>query len=875
MRKKPIPSPPRWAQRFLEWYCRPELLEDLEGDLQEFFGRNLAKHGLRKARLIYIIDVIKFFRAYTVRPPKFLSSMNYPTIIRNYFKTSFRSLAKNKLFSTINIVGLAISMSVGLLLITFVAELKHFDDFHANYDRIYRVINTYHEPGEDPDEYASTSILTGKRIEASLPGIEDMVILNRNFQKDLQTDEKILPFLGLWASKDFFRVFSFELLSGNAEAALEAPYSIVLTETAAKRLFDKIEVVGEEVTVGDDKYNITAVMKDPPPNSHFKFEMLGSMITQDNKMKAAQDESWLHWFYMWSNYVYLVLPDQIELATVQAGLDQISQEENKQFEKRSIELNLQPLNEVVMSRNLSNQIGFNFGTQLIWILIGLALVVMLSACFNYTNLSIARALRRSKEVGIRKVVGASRSQVFLQFVMEAILIAFLSLLFSYLVFLMIRPGFLSIEPRFLSRIFLRPNPVIFLYFAGLAVVIGLLAGFFPALFFSRIDPVKVIKDISKLRLFKHVNVRKGLITFQYILSISFIIAVSIIYKQYKYALNFDLGFTTENILNIDLQGNSPVLLKQELESLADVTDISASKMVLSIGDTYSSTIKYQDPLDSTYIFYNAIDENYLDLHEHQLIAGNNFRPATTEEKEESEVIVNEKTLERFQLGTATEAIGKELTIGGTKMQIIGVVKDFHHSTLWNKMRYFAFRNDPTEYGMLNLKIASSDISVTMNRLEAAWKKIDPIHPFRARFYEEDIEAAYSETTGMIKIIGFLAFLAISIASFGLLGMVVFTTETRVREISIRKVLGATERGLFFLLSKGFISLLVIASLIAIPATYYLCDKVIFAEMAYRAPIGILELFLGTFLVISIALLAISSQTLRVARANPANTLGTE
>ena len=501
-----------------------------------------------------------------------------------------------------------------------------------------------------------------------------------------------------------------------------------------------------------------------------------------------------------------------------------------------------------------------------------------SSCILYidspTNEHLKRK-RRSKEVGIRKVVGASRSQVFLQFVMEAILIAFLSLLFSYLVFLIIRPGFLSIEPNFLSRIFLRPNPVIFLYFAGLAIVIGLLAGFFPALFFSRIDPVKVIKDISKLRLFKHVNVRKGLITFQYILSISFIIAVSIIYKQYKYALNFDLGFTTENILNIDLQGNSPGLLKQELESLADVTDISASKMVLSIGDTYSSTIKYQDPLDSTYVFYNAIDENYLDLHEHQLIAGSNFRPATTEEKEESEVIINEKTLERFKLGTAAEAIGKELTISGTKMQIIGVVKDFHHSTLWNKMRYFAFRNDPTGYNVLNLKIASSDISVTMNRLEAAWKKIDPIHPFRAKFYEEDIEAAYSETTGMIKIIGFLAFLAISIASFGLLGMVVFTTETRVREISIRKVLGATERGLFFLLSKGFISLLVIASLIAIPATYYLCDKVIFAEMAYRAPIGILELFLGTFLVISIALLAISSQTLRVARANPANTLGTE
>lgn len=875
MKQHPNPSPPRWAQRFLEWYCRPDLLEDLEGDLEEYFGRNLTKHGWHKARLIYVVDVIKFFRPYTVKSPNFLPSMNHLTIIRNYFKTSFRSLAKNKLFSTINIMGLAISMSIGLLLITFVMELKQFDTFHTKYHRIYRVINTYQAQGERAEPCASTSILAGKRIQTSLPGIEDLVILNRNFRKDLETGEKVLPLRGLWASEDFFRVFSFELLSGNADVALTKPYSLVLTETAAQKLFGQVSVVGEVVTIDEDKYYITAVMKDPPANSHFQFEMLGSMITQDNKMMAQQDERWLHWANMWSNYVYLVLPEDTDLSTVEAGLAKIAATENSQLENRNIELHLQPLSEVVISRNLSNQLGFNFGTLLIWILTGLALVVILSACFNYTNLSIARALRRSREVGIRKVVGASRSQVFLQFVTEAVLIAFLSLVFSYLVFLSIRPGFLTIEPKFLSRIFLRPNAMIFVYFMGLALIIGLVAGFFPALFFSRIDPVKVIKDVSKLRLLKHVNLRKVLITFQYVLSIAFIIAVSIIYKQYKHALNFDLGFTTENILNIDLQGNSPMLLRQELESLSDVTAISASKMVLSIGDTYSSTVKHENPLDPTYIYYNSVDDQYLALHDHEIIAGENFRSPTTENKEESEVIINEKTLERFELGTPSEAIGKELTIGGTQMQIIGVVKDFHHSTLWNKMRYFAFRNQPTSFNVLNLKIASADISVTMNRLEAAWKKVDPIHPFKARFYDEDIETAYSETTGVIKIVGFLAVLAISIASFGLLGMVVFSTETRVREISIRKVLGATERALFLRLSRGYVGLLFIASLIAIPMAYYLCDQVVFAEMAYRAPVGILELFLGTFIVIGIALLAISSQTLKVARANPASTLGTD
>lgn len=873
MKKKP--TPPRWADRFLEWYCRPDLLEDLQGDLREYFGRNLTAHGERRARLIYIIDVIKFFRGYTVRSPKYTYPMNHLTIIQNYFKTSFRNLAKNKLFSTINIIGLAISMSVGLLLITFVTELKNFDTFHANYDRIYRVNNTYHAPGEEPDYYASTSILAGRKIETTLSGVEDLVIINRAFQRDLVVGEKTLAIKGLWASDGFFRVFSFDLLSGNAESALNDPYTLVLTETSALKLFGRISVVGEVVSIEDENYTVTGVMKDPPTNSHIQFEMLGSLITQENKMQAAQNSQWLNWSFMWSNYVYLLLPEEGNVESVQEGLTQIALKENTQLGKTKIDLSLQPLSEVVISKPLSNQLGFNFGTLFIWILSGLAFVVILSACFNYTNLSIARALRRSKEVGIRKVVGASRSQVFLQFVTESILIALLSLLFSYLVFLLIRPGFLTIDPDFLSRIFLRPAVGAYFYFALLAMMIGLLAGFFPALFFSRIDPVKVIKDVSKLRLFKHVNVRKGLITFQYILSICFIVAVSIGYKQYKYSLNFDLGFNTENILNIDLQGNAPDILKQELDQLPDVTDISASMMVLSVGDTYSSTIKYEDPLDSTHIFHNSIDENYLSLHDHELIAGENFRALSTEEKEESEVIVNEKTLERFKLGTPADAIGKELTISGKRMQIIGVVKDFHHSTLYNKIRYFAFRNDPAVHRVLNLKIASADIGVTMNRLQAVWKKIDPVHPFKARFYDEDIQEAYSETTGMIKIIGFLALLAISIASFGLLGMVVFTTETRVKEISIRKVLGATERGLFFLLSRGFISLLIIASLIAIPITYYLFDQLIFAEMVYRAPVGPLELLLSAGIVIVIALLAISSQTIRVARANPAETLGAE
>lgn len=875
MKEQPTYRPPRWAERLLEWYCRPELLEDLQGDLIEYFNRNVQEKGIRAARLVFVVDVIKFFRPYTVKQPKISHPMHNLTVLRNYFKSAARSLGKNKLFSTINILGMAISMSVGLLLIAFVADLKHFDAFHAGYDRIYRVINTWREPGEEPGQFASTSILAGKRIRESAPGIEEAVIINRGFNRDLSVEGKKLPIKGLWASENFFRVFSFELLSGNPETALKTPYSIVLSETAARKLFNSADATGKTVDIDTTRYTVTGVVRDPPRNSHIQFEMLGSLITMDNRMQAAQDKHWLSWTNMWNNYVYLLLPEQGDPEAVQRQLQVIADQENKPGDKVTIDMHLQPLSKVVIGPSLSNELGFHIQELLILVLTGLAFVVIVSACFNYTNLSVARALRRSREVGIRKVVGASRGQVFLQFLVESVLIATLAVVFGYLMFLVIRPGFLGIDAHFSDHVTLRPALQTYLYFVFLAVGVGILAGIFPALFFSRIDPVKVIKDISQLKLFRHVNVRKVLITFQFALSICFMVAVGIGYKQYSYSLNFDLGFNTHNILNINMQGNSPELLKREVGELPEVTGISASMMIPSVGETYSATVKYQDPMDSTYLYFNNVDENYIPLHEHELIAGRNFRPAVADSTDDREIIVNEKTLQRFGLGSPLEAVGKELAIEGEKVQIIGVIRDFHHGKLDEPIRYFAFRRNPEQLRYLNLQIASADMPATVSRLQAAWKKIDAVHPFEARFYDEEIQRAYAELSAIIKIIGFLAFLAISIASLGLLGMVVFTTETRLKEISIRKVLGATEGRLIFLLSRGFLYLLIAAGAVAIPLTWLLFDRVLFADIVYRAPIGFIELFSGALAVIGIALLAISSQTIRVARANPAETLGRE
>ena len=435
------------------------------------------------------------------------------------------------------------------------------------------------------------------------------------------------------------------------------------------------------------------------------------------------------------------------------------------------------------------------------------------------------------------------------------------------------------DRMFQEIVSLQPTLTTYLYFILLAIGVGVLAGFFPALFFSRINTAKVLKDFSSIQLFRHVNIRKVLIVFQYTLSLAFIVAVSLGYRQYKYSVAFDLGLTTENILNIGLQGNKSELVLKELAELPEVKQASKSMYVTAVGMQVSGNVRYNDPTDSSTVYYNEVDENFIPLHNMKLLAGENFKASVSGNANDAGVIINEKLLKWMNLKDPQKAIGEDIFLDGEKIKVIGVMKDFHYSTIQNPIENFVFRyyaKDPVSWsGVINLKIQSDDLPAFMTKLDYAWKKVDPIHPIEAKFYDDRIADAYDELSGMIKIIGFLAFLAISIASMGLLGMVVFTTETRLKEISIRKVLGASEGNLIILMSRGFIFLLAIASLIAIPSIYLLFDQVIFESINYRAPIGFIDLFAGTFVVLSIAVLAISSQTFRVARINPATTLRNE
>lgn len=791
------------------------------------------------------------------------------------------------MFSFINVVGLAISMSVGLLLIAFVLDMRSYDRFNKHGERIYRITNVLTENRKQTGKFATTSIKTGKLIRQKLTGIEEVATMRSDFSQDAKVGDNILPIKGFWADPSVFRIFSYPMLEGNPETALKDPYSIVLTQTAARKLFGTENVLGKVIRFDTQDYQVTGLMKDIPFFSHMNFEALVSLSTAEQLNK--NDTNFEKWTNMSSSYVYLLLPENANMKSIQSQLDAIAREENLAEENTKIQLELLPLYSIVVGENFRaseggpGSVGPHMSPTVLWILGGLALVVILSACFNYTNLSIARAMRRFKEVGIRKAIGAQKSQVWQQFLVESTMISLGALLLSFILFLILRPQLINLAPEMQRMVKLELTWLMVIAFIVFSVAVGIIAGFPPALFFSKVNAINALRNESSVKGFKHATFRRALVVTQYTLTLIFITTTAIGYVQYKNILAFDLGFNTENILNIDIQGNTPDGFTKELSEMPEVKAVSRSLIITSVGNAWGGFMKYKDSRDSALVMTNNIDENYLALHEYKLIAGGNFMARPTTADAVREIIVNEQVLKRFNISNrdAEKAIGQEITFSSfnlpdRKMTIVGVIKDFHYGKVDNLIEPVAFMSwTPGQRAVINAKIQSKDLPATMAKIESAWKKIDRVHPFEAKFYDQEIEDAYSEFSTIIKIIGFLSILAISIASMGLLGMVAFTTETRLKEISIRKVMGASSGSLIYLLSKGFLIMLSVSALIALPVTYLFFEKYVLTNFPYHTPVQIAELFVGLLVVLIIAFIMIGSQTMKAAQTNPVKVLKSE
>jgi len=862
--------PPQFYQRLFRWFCKGEIYAELEGDLEEEFHLHTQQYGLKRARSIYRKEVIKMLRPSVVRAFRSrLYPSNQTAMIKNYALVALRNLQRNKLFSAINIVGLSVSMAVALITIAFITEVNSYDSFHENSDRIWRVNNYRLQENGESTAYATSSILAGQMLRDDFPGIGKVASVYNSLNGDVKKGAETHPVRGYFVSPEFLEVFTFPLLYGNPETALKEPYSLVVTETVALRIFNRKDVVGEVVERYERPYQITGVLKDIPSNSHMKFQALASLSTYQATERGRQSTS--DWNNMWSSYVYLLLPEGTTAETAQVWLDQLSAQEKGKGHRFDIDIKMESLASIFPGDGKYNQIYTVMPRENVTSMIILTLIVVFSACFNYANLSIARSLKRAKEIGVRKVVGAAKSQIFVQFIAEAILVSLLSLGLAYLLFRVIRPEFLELNFYISRTVSLDLSTNIYLQFFLFAIVIGFLAGMFPALLMTRLKPVRILKGVASLGTNRKFSIRKVLIGMQFTLSMGFAILVTLAYKQYKFALNFDLGYTTENILNVQMQDNDPELIKSALESVPEVLGISLSSMVPSTGGLNSDDARLLMGRDSITTYSIMIDDNYLENMGHELLTGQNFNSDLVTDQ----MIVNEQFIEKMGLPSNEEALGTRVSYYRDTFRIVGVVKDFHYGTVYNEVKPFSFLQRTNNFYYANLKVASNDMVATMNKLSNAWETVDTDHDFEASFFAEDIERTYNALSSSMKTYGMLAIVAISISILGLLGMAAYAAEARIKELTIRKVLGATAYNLLILLSKNFFFIILISAGIAIPLSMQLFKTRVIQDMEYSIDVGFWELSSGALLVIFIALATIGSQARKAAKANPAETLRNE
>jgi putative ABC transport system permease protein len=799
-------------------------------------------------------------------------------MFKSILTTALRNILRNRSFSLINLIGLSISMSLALLIIVVIREQYSFDKFHADDERIYRVNTRAIRVNGGTEDYASSPMPVAEALRVDYTLVEDMVRVNRRFNGDAVYGNVNVPLRGLLADQSFLEVFNFQLEKGNPSTALNDPRSVVLTHDAKEKLFGDHEALGKPITIsGYGEFIVTGVLKTFPGKTHFDFEILGSMtvlptLEKDGIVGQATD----NWNDYYSTYTYFKIKKGKEKEDVEKALATIASENYKglrlETRDKGYEFFLINLADITPGPIMSNQMGQGMPELLIYFLGMLVGIVMLMACFNYTNLMIAKSLTRAREIGVRKIVGAQRFQVFLQFVGEAVIFSVICLAFSYLIMQLLKPGFmqLNIAREFATQ--LNEDLTLYFYFFLFAVGVGIIAGLLPAGYLSAFKPASVLKD-SNIKVYSRLTFRKALIVTQFTLSIAFIIVVLVVYRQVNYMVTTDYGINDKNILNIRLQGMPYEKLANEIKTLPGVVSVGGVSHPLGTWADGASDYK-RNPGDEPFVMRDfVVDENYIDNLEMVFLSGENFDPSK-QGVNESQVILNEQALPMFNLKDPVSAIGQSIYISDSVMlTIIGVVKDFHFRPLSYQIGPLALRYRTVDLNFVSARIVLSQKDVIIASTEAIWKKLDPIHPVEYKMMEDEIDEAYTQGgfTDVLTIVGYISFLAISLACLGMLGMAMYSTQTRMKEIGVRKVMGATSRQVAVLLSKTFLILMIIATTIGIPIGYFFGDLFL-STYAYKIEISAGLILIGISIVGLLGIITVWSQTWRAASSNPVKSL---
>jgi len=796
-------------------------------------------------------------------------------MFKNYFKTAFRNLARNKVYSFINVAGLSLGLTCAMLIMLYVKDEVSFDRFHKNVSNIYRIARK----SKDNHENGTTGFLQGPRFTQNVPGIKSFVRVQGG-SEDIKKGTEVQEQDGvLSVDSNFFSVFTLPLLSGNPATCLTEPHSIVLSEDAAKKYFATTDVVGKVLMVKEDTsfvpYKVTAVAKRCPQNSSLQFEALLPFKVSDADAKDTHN-----WFNSFLN-TFVVLDDKANLQTVEKQMQSFYVADAKSTFYEMLKNDggnpddipmgtyfLQPYLDMHLNTELPAGNGLTNASNPMYsyLLSGIALFVLLIACINFVNLTIARSVKRAKEIGIRKVMGSDRKQLIYQFLGESFFLCTIAFVLAIALVQLLLPLFNELANKALAISYLSDAKLIAGYIA-LYIITGLLAGFYPALVLSGYNPVQTL--YSRFQIAGKNYLQKSLVVLQFALASFLIIATDTIYAQFNLLTKTDLGYDDNNLVIINkngLKNTDAAVFKNELLKNPNIVGVS----VKNAGEWGTGT---KNSVGSTVYFAGAtVDENYLPLLKIPLIAGRNFSAAFPADSAQS-IIVNESFV---KAANWKNPVGETINILGSSNQtyrVIGVVKDYHFASLTKKITPQLF-NMNGSYGTYYIKIKPNIAATSLKWIQKTYQQFYPMSSYSYVFKNDENRKQYAEVEKWKQIILFSAILTIFISCIGLFGLSVLSAEKRTKEIGIRKVLGASVQQIVTKLSTDFIKLVVIALIIASPLVYIAANKWL-QNYPYRIGINSWMFIGAALLVVFIALLTVSFQAIKAASANPLKSLRTE
>nr|WP_293837396.1 ABC transporter permease [uncultured Arsenicibacter sp.] len=859
-------KPPRLATRLLHWFCPPHLAEELEGDLDELFQQRIREAGLRQAQWRYLRDVISLV-------PLALAQRNTDTVfsqkptntimIRNYFKIAWRTLLHQKGYSLINVTGLALGLAACIVISLIVRNELTYDSYHKKADRTYRM--TVHGLDYNP----SVSFAVAPAFRTDFPEAEHVSQFFYRPEGMIKAGNQRFSEKGFaFADSAFSQVFDFNWLAGDAKTALTEPNTIVLTESLAKKYFGDRNPMGQLLRLNNRlDLRVTGIISDLPANTHLRFNFLVSWESVRKDMDMA------HFWSIAGGSLYIVLPEHLNPERISARFPAfLTKNWDEQIRQDKGMLLLQPLREIHFDQRYLNQITMPRSKETIYGLACVALFIILTACINFINLATAQAVRRSKEVGIRKTLGAYRRQLIGQALGETSMlvgIAAVLALFFVRLFLPYAKDLLDIRLTFTQL----GEPQVIAGISGILIATILLAGLYPGFVQSGFLPTKALKSRMTNIHLGGLAVRKGLVMLQFAITQVIIIGTLVVASQMDFFMNQDLGYAKEAIVLLSA-GDKPDVFLQKLRENPGVQQFSFASAAPSYNNNFAPFKSPERGLHENDVTeLKHVDEQYISLHGLSLLAGDPIRKRAKGDTL-YKVVVNQTLIRRLGFTDAARAIGHRFFIGNQPVLIQGVVRDFQSESKHKQVRPCILVYNPGAFWQVSIKLHPQHMRETLAEIEADWVKLNPEYIFQYEFVDDHLAQLYTQESNMYNAFRIFSAISILIGSLGLLGLVSLIAVQRTKEIGIRKVLGASSGSIAVLFSREFLVLMSIAFCVAAPLAWYGMSNWL-RQYAYHINIGPSIYLITFFSMVILVVVTISYQSLKAALMNPVKSLRSE